>query len=134
MPDRETRMTETEDQPLVPEQERDTATFAPQVDIVEKEDSIKIVADMPGVSKQDVDIVLEEGVLTIEGHAQAFGEDDLELRRQEYEVGDFYRRFAVGEGLDVSDDADVQARMNDGVLQLTIPKAKRYQPRQIEIQ
>ncbi len=130
----ETSVTNTEDEAIVPEREQDTATFAPQVDVVEEEDSVNIVADMPGVSKEDVDIVLEEGVLTIEGRAQVYGEEEMELRRQEYQVGDFYRRFSVGEGLDVSEDADITATMENGVLHLSLPKAQRFQKRQIEIQ
>lgn len=130
----EQSVTKREDDTVVPERERESATFSPQIDIIEKSDSVEIVADMPGVTKQNVDIMLEEGVLTIEGHVHTPEEEDLTLQRQEYEVGDFYRRFAVGEGLDVSEDAEIDASIDNGVLRLSIPKSKRFQPRRIDIQ
>lgn len=130
MASEEKQVTRTEEEPLVPEEHMEEPVFSPQVDIVEKKDSVVILADMPGVSKENVDVVLEEGVLTIEGRVEE-EEPDLELQREEYQVGTFHRRFAVGEGLDVE---NVEATMEDGVLRLCIAKSERYQPRRIEIQ
>ena len=104
--------------------------FIPQVDIIEKQDCIRILADMPGVTRENVDATLEEGVLTITGKVSPSDEEDMSLQTAEYESGDFYRCFAVGEGLDTE---GIEATMQDGVLNLCIPKSEQYKPKQIEI-
>lgn len=131
MASEDTQVTRTEEEPLVPEEHMEEPVFSPQVDIIEKKDSVVILADMPGVSKENVDVMLEEGVLTIEGRVEGDWPEDLELQREEYQVGSFHRRFAVGEGLDVD---NVEATMEEGVLRLCIAKSERYQPRRIQIQ
>jgi HSP20 family molecular chaperone IbpA len=126
----ETQVTKKEQQEVTPERMESSVTFSPQVDIIEREDCVVVLADMPGVAREDVDIVLEEGTLTINGYVSGSQDTDLKLRRQEYEVGDFHRCFAVGEGFDAD---NVEASMNSGVLRLTIPKSARNRPRQIEV-
>ncbi|MFW5915172.1 MAG: Hsp20/alpha crystallin family protein [Planctomycetota bacterium] len=131
----ETDVARTDDEvPVVPREDEDVPVFSPQVDIVENEESVEIVADMPGVSKDDVDILMEKGVLTITGRQKEERLPEMDLRRQEYEVGDFHRRFALGEGLDLENTENVSASMDDGVLRLTIPKSEQFKPRQIEIE
>lgn len=110
--------------------EQEEYTFVPQVDIIEKKGCVEILADMPGVSKENVDAVMEEGVLTIEGKITAPEEEGLSLESSEYEPGNYHRSFAVGEGLDPE---GIEASMKDGVLRLMIPKTAKYQPKQIEI-
>ena len=124
------RVTEAEQEVVVPERMTSGPVFSPQVDIVEKADSIVVLADMPGVSKDNVEVVLEKGVLSIDGHVEGTAESGLSLQRQEYEVGSFHRCFSVGEGLDAE---KVEATMKDGVLRLVIPKSKRYKPQRIQI-
>lgn len=126
----EQQITKSEESSVVPEEYQEGPVFRPQVDIIEKKDSVVILADMPGVTRDNVDVVLEQGVLTIEGHVDEQERPDVDFQREEYEVGSFHRRFAVGEGLDVD---NVDGTMNDGVLRLTLPKSDRYQPRKIEI-
>jgi len=126
----ETQVTEPSQAPVVPESFGDEPLFTPQVDIIEKEDAILILADMPGVAKDSVDVVLEEGVLSINGKVRSDALEGMRLRSREYEMGNFHRCFSVGEGLDPD---GVEAAMKDGVLRLSIPKAERYQPRRIEI-
>jgi len=105
-------------------------TFIPQVDIVETEDALVLLADLPGVNKDDLDVILENGDLTIEGRVQEMHEPDMSLYRKEYDTGDFHRRFHLGEGLDAK---GVDASLHDGVLRLTIPKTEQYKARRIEI-
>ncbi len=105
-------------------------SFIPQVDIIEREGCIEILADMPGVSRDDVRAVMEEGVLTIDGRVTVANEEAMSLESGEYEYGNFHRSFAVGEGLDVE---GIEACMKDGVLKLTVPKSEKYKPKQIEI-
>lgn len=127
----ETQITEKKGEAVVPEQMEDEALFAPQVDIVEKNDAIIVVADMPGVSRENVEVILEEGTLAITGKTEEEKEPEMTCDLAEYEVGGFHRRFTVGEGLDTD---NVAAKMKDGVLRLTIPKSAQHKRRTIEIQ
>ncbi len=107
------------------------AVYSPQVDIIEKKESVEVLADMPGVPKENVDLVMEEGVLTIDGKVAPTREDDLSLEAGEYGYGNYHRSFAVGDGLDTE---GIEACMQDGVLKLTLPKTEKYKPKRIEIQ
>ncbi len=106
------------------------AAFVPQVDVIEKKDCIEVLADMPGVPRENVEATLEEGVLSISGKVPPCREEGMSLQSGEYESGDFYRSFAVGEGLDTD---GIEATMQDGVLRLRVPKSQQYKPRRIEI-
>ncbi len=106
------------------------AAFVPLVDVIEKQDGVEILADMPGVSRENVEASLEEGVLTISGKVSPPTMQGMSLQSGEYETGSFYRSFAVGEGLDTE---GIEASMKDGVLRLRIPKSEKYKPKQIEI-
>ena len=105
-------------------------TFAPQVDIIEKPDAVVILADIPGVTKDRVEVVLERGVLTIRADATGGDQEGMSLDLAEYEAGDFYRSFTVGRGLDAT---NVEGAVKDGVLRLVIPKSAQYKPRRIEV-
>jgi len=104
--------------------------FTPQVDIVETPDALVVYADMPGVARDDVDVMLEKGVLSIAGEAGRADEAGMEGVVREYDVGHFYRSFTVAQGLDAE---SVEGTIKDGVLRLEIPKSERYKPRRIEI-
>ena len=128
----EKQVARTEEEPMVPEEYGSSGenVFTPPVDIVERGDSVVILADMPGVTRESLDVIYEEGVLKIDGKVECEEEEDLELQREEYETGDYRRRFTVGEGLNVE---EIDATMRDGVLRIEIPKAETYQRRRIEI-
>ena len=126
----EIKVRESTGEAVVPESVASGPIFAPQVDIIERADSMVILADMPGVSKEKVDVVLENGVLTIEGEVEHAERPGTHVHVREYDVGNFHRCFTVGEGLD---PAGVEATMKDGVLRLVIPKAREHQARRIEI-
>jgi len=123
-------ITKAEHEVVVPARMASGLVFSPQVDIIEKADSIVVLADMPGVSKDGVEVMIEEGVLTIDSRVESTAESGLTLDRQEYEAGSFHRCFSVGEGLDAE---AVEATMKDGVLRLVIPKSARYRPRRIQV-
>ena len=114
-----------------PERMRAGRTYIPQVDIVEKDDRLLLLADMPGVKPDQVNISYEGGELTIHGKVeprQNPAETNFMLR--EYGVGDFYRAFQVGEGIDSS---KIEAESKDGVLTLHLPKTKDAVPRKITV-
>lgn len=98
-------------------------SFIPRVDIKDKKDHYEITAELPGVSKDDVHITLENGVLTIEAECKQEDkeEKDGKVIRQERRYGKFMRSFTVGGEIEQD---KIKASFKDGVLSLTTPKAK----------
>lgn len=103
--------------------------FVPEVDISESQEGVTLMADLPGVRKEDLDIDYREGVLTLTARVEAPPSHHRPVY-QEYEVGGFQRRFTVGERIDMN---KVQANLKDGVLTLFLPRADEHKPRKIEI-
>lgn len=102
--------------------------LTPAVDIFETEDHLTLVADMPGVSKDGLDINLEKGVLTLNGTVKRHERGKALLR--EFSSANYYRQFRLSEHIDAEKSS---AQLNNGVLTLTIPKAESAKPRRIEI-
>ncbi|MEX1309002.1 MAG: Hsp20/alpha crystallin family protein [Candidatus Sulfomarinibacteraceae bacterium] len=105
-------------------------TYQPTVDIWESEDALVLQADVPGVKKDDVEINLDKDVLTISGRVALDEYEGLRPVYSEFGVGNFYRRFSLGETID---QAAITADMNDGVLTVTLPKREKAQPRKITV-
>jgi HSP20 family protein len=95
--------------------------FVPRVDIYETDDAINVIADMPGVSADSIDITLEQGVLTINGYVEDERPADHALAYAEYRVGDYTRRFSLSN--QIAQD-QIDATVKDGVLRLHLPKVK----------
>jgi HSP20 family protein len=104
--------------------------FLPEVDIEELSDSLKLWADMPGVKQSDVEVTLNNGILTIVGTVSTEGYQKLAPLYTEYNVGNYFRQFELNEDIDAQ---RINASMKDGVLELTLPKSERARPRRIEI-
>lgn len=102
--------------------------FIPFVDIFETPDSYILDADMPGVSKENLEITLDNNTLTISGKVdQTKG---IKFEYQEFELNNYKRSFVVNE--DVS-TGKIEAKLENGVLNLVIPKSEKTKPRKIEI-
>lgn len=104
--------------------------FTPQVDIFETEKEITLLADIPGVKSEKLNIDLRDNVLTIAGDiqpAEGSGEEDVLI---EYETGRFYRQFTLSE---VIDQNRIDAKLGDGVLRLTLPKVEKATPRKVAV-
>lgn len=99
----------------------------PRVDISERKDHYEISAEMPGIRKDDLEVTLENGVLTIEAEMrQELPEDESHrVLRQERRYGKFTRSFNLGEDIN---EEDIDASFKDGVLTLTVPKAEPKKP------
>lgn len=133
-------MTEPETKALVPkgkqevvskaEQTKDGLVFTPDVDILESDREITLLADMPGVQSRDLKVDLENGVLTLTGDVAPWEGPDEEDILIEYEVGRFYRQFSISETID---QERIDARLSDGVLRLTLPKVESAIPRKIPV-
>jgi HSP20 family molecular chaperone IbpA len=112
------------------EQTRPGVVFTPEVDIFENEKQITLLADMPGVAPGDVNVDLNDSVLTISGEVAPFEEKDESDVLIEFEVGKYYRQFTLSE---VVDQSKIEAKLEDGVLRLILPKAEKAMPRQITV-
>ena len=109
---------------------RNRPVYVPKVDILEDGESITLLADMPGVDDQSVDIVIEKDVLTINGTVEPENQKDLRIIHAEYGTGDYRRTFTV---TDVIDHDRIEATVKNGVLKLILPKAERAKPRKISV-
>jgi len=112
------------------EQTKPGAVFTPQVDIFETEKEITLLADIPGVKSDKLNIDLRDDILTITGDVEpveSSAEEDVLI---EYETGRFYRQFTLSE---VIDQSKIDAKLGDGVLRLTLPKVEKATPRKIAI-
>lgn len=112
------------------EQTRPGLVFTPDVDIFESEREITLLADMPGVKAEQLNIDLRENTLTLVGEIEPFEGPDEEDLLVEYEVGKYYRQFTLSE---VIDQNRINANLNNGVLRLTMPKVEKATPRKIEV-
>jgi HSP20 family molecular chaperone IbpA len=105
--------------------------YTPGADIMERPGEIELIVDMPGVEEKSVEVAIEKGVLTIEGHVVHEKEHEGHtLRHREYGTGDYRRTFRISDELDTE---KVTATFKDGTLRLKIQKAGKAAPRKIEI-
>lgn len=109
---------------------RNVKTFLPRVDIYETKDALFLIADMPGVDEQTVDVELEKNILTISGRVENGRVQDYSLVFSEYEVGDYERSFTLSDEIDRD---KIKATVRQGVLRLELPKAEKVKPKKIAI-
>ena len=114
----------------VPEQTYPGPIFTPAVDIYETSDKITLLADMPGLAAKDLKIDLRENVLTLSGRVTAPESQKESSVLCEYGPGSYFRQFTLSEMID---QAKIDAKLTDGVLELDLPKLERAKPRQITV-
>ncbi len=112
------------------ERTRDLRCFIPRVDIYKTENAIEIVADMPGVSKDNVEITLDKDVLTINGYANPPDPEGYSLFYSEYEGGDYERSFRISSEIDRD---GIEAKMDNGELHLRLPVSEASKTKRIEV-
>jgi HSP20 family molecular chaperone IbpA len=112
------------------ERTRSRKVYTPAVDILEKENEIIVIADMPGVDDKAVDITLEKNVLTIYGKVEPEVPEQHRLAVAEYGIGDYQRVFTLSEEVDRD---KIRATVKNGVLKLVMPKAEAVKTRKIEV-
>jgi HSP20 family protein len=112
------------------EQTTPGTVFTPEVDIFETEKAITLLADIPGVKPDKLNIDLRDNILTIAGDVDPVRKADEEDVIIEYETGRFYRQFTLSE---VIDQNKIDAKLADGVLRLNLPKVAKATPRKIAI-
>lgn len=104
--------------------------YRPLTDIVETDQGVSMMLEMPGVGPNEVEITLENRVLTIRGKAEPARPEELKLAYAEYGEGDFERIFTLSEDFDPD---RIEAEMRGGVLTLTLPRAPETQPKRIAV-
>jgi HSP20 family protein len=105
------------------------AYFTPRVDIFETDDELTLFADLPGVSAGDLDLRYENGELFVQGKVRPRHAGNQRWL-DEYEVGDFYRSFTIGESID---SGRIAAECKNGVLTVHLPKVEHARPKQISV-
>jgi HSP20 family protein len=107
--------------------------WVPPVDIMEDHEGYLIVADLPGLRRDDVRVTVENRTLVVEGNRKPLveeGRKGVKLHREERAVGHFSRSFVLPED---ADDSKVSAEMRDGLMYIRIPKAEAAKPKEIEV-
>ena len=102
-------------------------TAYPKVNVYEYEDKVGVIAEIPGLDKKDLNVEVEDGVLTIAGekHNGMFDEAKAKILRRELKHSSFKRQFTLG---DLLDGENISANFKDGVLSVSIPKTEPEKP------
>jgi HSP20 family protein len=130
---KDTQIQEVEKQEIVEdgaERTWDKKAFVPRADIYETDNEIVVVADMPGVDENSVDITLEKNVLTINGYIEPVQPENYNLAYAEYEEGDYQRSFTLSNEIDLS---KIEAVVKNGVLQVHLPKIGEAKTKKIAV-
>ena len=112
-----------------PADDTQTVALTPRVDVLETEDEILVLADMPGVTAEDVDVRFENGELAVHGRRAASHSDKARATR-EFEVTGYFRSFRVTEQIAAD---KIAAELKHGVLTLHLPKVEAVKPRRIAV-
>jgi HSP20 family molecular chaperone IbpA len=104
--------------------------FVPAADIYEREHSLMVILEMPGIEKKNVDVRVEDGVLNVEGRLDLAKYQGLQPLYTEYNIGHYARSFRLSSKIDQS---KIAAEMKDGVLSLTLPKVEEAKSRTVQI-
>jgi len=104
--------------------------YMPNTDIYETDDALTVVMEIPGVQKKDMDIHIENDVLRVEGRVDFGHYEGMEPLYTEYNVGHFARAFTLSSKID---QQQISAKVEDGVLTLTLKKAREAMPRRITV-
>lgn len=105
-------------------------SFAPPTDLYETEDAYVVESELPGLTRDDIEVSLEDGTLSISGRREETAEEKS-YRRRERAEGRFERRFRLPRSVEAE---DVEARMENGILRVRVPKAAEARSRKIEVE
>lgn len=107
-----------------------TGDWIPAVDIHEDKENYHLVVDLPGLKPEDIDVTAHDGILSLRGKRESIHEDK-ELKRSERVFGSFVREFSMPENADLD---NIQAKYDNGVLAVVIPKSAKAEPKRIAVQ
>jgi len=129
-PSKELKVREKQEVTSPAEQTTPGVVFTPAVDIFETEKEITLLADMPGVKADDLTIDLRDNTLTLSADIAPVDDTNEENLLKEYETGRYYRQFTLGE---LINQENIDAKLNDGVLRLALPKVEKATPKKISV-
>ncbi len=109
----------------------DTRALVPRVDVLEDDSGITLLADLPGVPREKLELKVDGDTLLIEGEVPPLGANELQPVYAELRVPRYRRAFTLSRELDAG---RIDANLKDGVLKLRIPKTEQAQPRRIQVQ
>jgi HSP20 family molecular chaperone IbpA len=127
---KELKVREKQEMASPAEQTTPGLVFTPAVDIFETEKEITLLADMPGVNADDLTIDLRDNTLTLSADIAPVDNSGEEEIVMEYQTGRYYRQFTLGE---LVNQENIDAKLNDGVLRLTLPKVEKATPKKIAV-
>ena len=104
--------------------------FVPVTDIFETEQALTVVLEMPGVSKESVEVGVENDFITITGRIDSSKYEGLQPLYTEYNIGNYSRSFQISSKIE---QEGIKAELNDGVMTLVLPKAEKAMPRRISV-
>ena len=104
--------------------------FLPTTDIFETEEGLIVVLEMPGVDRNNVEVSVDNGVLTVEGEIEFSKYEGLQPLYSEYNIGPYRRTFRLPRTIDLE---KIRAEMRDGVVTLMLPKSEQAKPRRIAV-
>lgn len=121
----------TDSAPPPPEFPIDQVVFTPPIDIFETPDGLVLQADLPGVSSESLELQVQDNKLSLFGKVSMPIPPEARLIHQEYQVGHFLRSFILS---DEVDHERISAKLNQGVLEVVLPRLPKTEPRRIQIQ
>jgi HSP20 family molecular chaperone IbpA len=127
---KELKVREKQEMASPAEQTTPGLVFTPAVDIFETEKEITLLADMPGVKADDLTIDLRDNTLTLSADSAPVDNNNENEVLSEYETGRYYRQFTLGE---MVNQENIDAKLNDGVLRLSLPKVEKATPKKITV-
>ncbi len=134
MTKKEEKSMQVTDQELVEnpdlERTRERQCLVPKTDIYESDDMIVILADIPGVDQDSLDITLDKSILSIDAYNSSSEDNDFSVTYSEYVPGDYHRKFRLAEEINAD---KIEAIVADGVLELRLPKAEEVKIKKIPI-
>ncbi len=117
-------------QPSPPPAAPDRTVFMPPIDIYDSDEGLVLLADLPGVTIESLEIQVQDNRLTLFGRVNPLLPVEARLLHQEFEWGDFLRSFILS---DEVDHDRITAKLNHGVLEVVLPRAAKTEPRRIQV-
>lgn len=117
--------------PATPQEQQPQPFVIPPVDVFENDHAITLLADLPGVTREQLQVRVDGDTLVLEATASTSGPENMQLVYGEAQVPTYRRQFTLSRELDTG---RIEAQLRDGVLRLTLPKAEEAKPRRIQVQ
>jgi HSP20 family protein len=130
MTDQEVQVQQKREREKQQESTYPTRVFLPVTDIFESDDALEVVMEMPGVRKENVEVGVENNILTVSGRIEFSKYEGLQPLYTEYNIGNYARDFRISNEIN---QEGIKAKLKDGVMTLVLPKSEKAKPRKIRV-